>query len=289
MPANPRLHTFLFLLMALQFSGVCLYAWTPLSREVLEKIKTRNGYWNAYQGEVVLHFVTSENRQAVCEGTLTYQRLNEKMLLRCFNKAKQPLVSRGSPEESNGQLLFILKTFDENYDLYQPATRAVYSGNIFDLENSRDIESHLKPLDLYRALKFFAVPEDAFEIEDSRGKSVLASVKGNRGILSSYIHAQGQFGELMSVVAEDRQPLEQKNLMVRLPYVVMQGQELFKIAVNSMAEAVTIAAKKAKLKLSDIDYLIPHQANDRIISAVAKKLKFPKEKIFINIDRYGNM
>ncbi len=124
---------------------------------------------------------------------------------------------------------------------------------------------------------------------DGAGACVLAPVKGKRGILSHYIHAQGEFGELMSVIAQDRQPMEKKNLMLRLPYVVMQGQELFKIAVNSMAEAVKIAVKKAKLKLSDIDYLVPHQANDRIISAVAKKLNFPKEKIFINIDRYGNM
>ena len=69
----------------------------------------------------------------------------------------------------------------------------------------------------------------------------------------------------------------------------MQGKELFKIAVNSMAEAVTIAAQKAKIKLSDIDCIVPHQANDRIISAVAKKLAIPKDKIFVNIDRYGNM
>ena len=74
-----------------------------------------------------------------------------------------------------------------------------------------------------------------------------------------------------------------------LPFVVMQGQELFKIAVNSMAHAVEIAIKKAGMKLSDIDCIVPHQANDRIISAVAKKLNVPKEKIFINIDRYGNM
>ena len=47
--------------------------------------------------------------------------------------------------------------------------------------------------------------------------------------------------------------------------------------------------KKAGLKLSDIDCVVPHQANDRIISAVAKKLKIPKEKIFVNIDKYGNM
>ena len=69
----------------------------------------------------------------------------------------------------------------------------------------------------------------------------------------------------------------------------MQGKELFRIAVNSMADAVVVAAKKAGVKLSDINCIVPHQANDRIISAVARKLGLPKEKIYVNIDRYGNM
>ncbi len=124
---------------------------------------------------------------------------------------------------------------------------------------------------------------------DGAGACVLTKVKGDRGIVADYLHAQGKFGELMSVIAEEREPLDQKNNMTRLPYIVMQGQELFKVAVNSMAEAVEIAAHKAGLKISDVDCVVPHQANDRIISAVAKKLGIPKEKIFINIDKYGNM
>lgn len=124
---------------------------------------------------------------------------------------------------------------------------------------------------------------------DGAGACVLKSVAGKRGILSEYMHAQGHFGDLMMVVAHQRDPLDQKTKTINLPHIAMQGQELFKIAVNSMAEAVKIAVKKAGLKLEDIDYIVPHQANDRIISAVAKKLKCPKEKIFINIDKYGNM
>ncbi len=124
---------------------------------------------------------------------------------------------------------------------------------------------------------------------DGAGACVLAPVKGKRGIISDFIHAQGQFGELMEVKVEDREPLDQKRKIMHLPFVVMKGKELFKIAVNSMAEAAQIAVKKAHLKLSDIDCVVPHQANDRIISAVAKKLGIPKEKIFVNIDRYGNM
>jgi 3-oxoacyl-[acyl-carrier-protein] synthase III len=124
---------------------------------------------------------------------------------------------------------------------------------------------------------------------DGAGAAILAPVAGNHGILSDYLHAQGEHSGLMSVIAEDREPLKKEITTMRIPYVVMQGQELFKIAVNSMADAVEIAVKKAGMKLGDIDVVVPHQANDRIISAVAKKLNVPKEKFFINIDRYGNM
>lgn len=124
---------------------------------------------------------------------------------------------------------------------------------------------------------------------DGAGACVLAPVKGKRGILSDYMHAQGHFGDLMMVKVEDRKPLDQKTTMIKIPHISMQGKELFKVAVNSMAEAVVIAVKKAKMKLSDIDCVVPHQANDRIISAVAKKLKLPKDKIFVNIEKYGNM
>jgi len=124
---------------------------------------------------------------------------------------------------------------------------------------------------------------------DGAGACVLAPVKGKRGIISEYMNSQGRYGDLMMVMAEDRTPLDQKTKTAKLPHISMQGQELFKVAVNSMANATKIAVKKARLKLSDIDCVVPHQANDRIISAVAKKLGVPKDKIFINIDKYGNM
>ncbi len=124
---------------------------------------------------------------------------------------------------------------------------------------------------------------------DGAGACLLGSVAKDRGILSDYLHSQGEHSNLMMVVCEDRESFNLKGKPIASPYVLMQGQELFKCAVNSMADAVEIAVKKAGLKLSDIDCVVPHQANDRIISAVAKKLGVPKEKIFINIDRYGNM
>ncbi len=124
---------------------------------------------------------------------------------------------------------------------------------------------------------------------DGAGACLLGTVAGERGIIADYLHSQGEYSDLMTVISEDRESLNVKNKTMAIPYVLMQGQELFKIAVNSMADAVELAVKKAGLKLSDVDCVVPHQANDRIISAVAKKLGLPKDKIFINIHRYGNM
>ncbi|MCA9408626.1 MAG: beta-ketoacyl-ACP synthase 3, partial [Candidatus Omnitrophica bacterium] len=70
---------------------------------------------------------------------------------------------------------------------------------------------------------------------DGAGACVIKPVSGDRGIIAEYMHAQGEFGELMTVKTQERQPLDQKENMMRVPYVVMQGKELFKVAVNSMA------------------------------------------------------
>jgi 3-oxoacyl-[acyl-carrier-protein] synthase-3 len=125
---------------------------------------------------------------------------------------------------------------------------------------------------------------------DGAGACVLGPVKSG-GIVADFLQAFGEQGDLMQVVVErTRSPFNtSKTNLTKLPYVMMQGQELFKIAVNSMADAVEEVLKKAKLKKEEVDWIVPHQANDRIISAVAKKLNVPKKKIFINIDKYGNM
>jgi len=125
---------------------------------------------------------------------------------------------------------------------------------------------------------------------DGAGACVLGPVKSG-GITADFLQAFGDQGDMMQVVVEGtRSPFNPgKTTYTKLPFVVMQGQELFKVAVNSMADAVEKVLKKAKLKKENIDCIVPHQANDRIISAVAKKLNIPKEKIFINIGKYGNM
>jgi 3-oxoacyl-[acyl-carrier-protein] synthase-3 len=86
-----------------------------------------------------------------------------------------------------------------------------------------------------------------------------------------------------------RNPSSHKTIDNKMHYIKMRGNELFKLAITLMTEVAQVALKKAGLECKDIDLVIPHQANVRIIMAMAKKLGLPPEKIFLNIEKYGNI
>ncbi len=124
---------------------------------------------------------------------------------------------------------------------------------------------------------------------DGAGAAILAPV-AQGGILSDYLVSDGAGAPLMVVVPGGARTPDDKDMdAAKLPYVTMNGQELFKHAVPGMAEAVGIAAARAGLTVDDIACVVPHQANDRIIASVAKRAGIAKERFFINIDKYGNI
>jgi len=124
---------------------------------------------------------------------------------------------------------------------------------------------------------------------DGAGACVLSEVKDG-GILSTYLASDGKLGELLVMPGGgSRNPATHKTVDEKMHFVKMQGNELFKHAVKLMGEATKIALDKACLKWEDIDCVIPHQANIRILLAMAKRIGVPEEKIFMNISRYGNM
>jgi len=124
---------------------------------------------------------------------------------------------------------------------------------------------------------------------DGAGAAVLAEVKSG-GIISTYIGCDGSRLDLLNLPAGgSRMPATQETVQKGLHYLKMQGNELFKIAVRMMAEAAEIVLNQAKIKLSDVKLIIPHQANTRIIMAVAKKIGLSEERIYMNIAKYGNM
>jgi len=126
---------------------------------------------------------------------------------------------------------------------------------------------------------------------DGAGATVLRKSNGSgRGILSSVMRSDGNLAELLYRPAGGAlEPMTQSVLEAGRHMVRMEGREVFKNAVRSMSEACDVALKRAGLTIDDVDLLVPHQANIRIIEATAKYAGLPLEKVFINVDRYGNM
>jgi len=111
--------------------------------------------------------------------------------------------------------------------------------------------------------------------------AVLLEKTEDEGILGFDLGADGSYGELLSV------PSVGSNEEFPF-YVRMKGNEVFKVAVRTMVESSLKVLEKTGVRPEEISLLIPHQANVRIINAIAERLKIPKEKVFINLDKYGN-
>lgn len=109
------------------------------------------------------------------------------------------------------------------------------------------------------------------------------------GILSSLVSSDGDCWDLLYVPAGgSRRPVDREVLETGDQYIKMKGNDVFRVAVKSMESATVDAVEKAGLRPDDIDLFVPHQANHRIVEAVRKRLDFPEEKVFLNLDRYGN-
>ncbi len=124
---------------------------------------------------------------------------------------------------------------------------------------------------------------------DGAGAVVLGPATGDRGILSSHLHSDGNLWDLICVPGGgSRTPPSEKMLAEGLQYLKMKGNETFKVAVRTMEEVTREALTANRLSIDDLDLYIPHQANVRILKAVASRLGLPMDKVVMNMDRYGN-
>lgn len=124
---------------------------------------------------------------------------------------------------------------------------------------------------------------------DGAGAVVLGEVPEGYGILGVHLGSDGGGGPLLSLPAGGtRIPASEESVKNRLHYIHMEGNEVFKFAVKIMGEAAFRALEQAGMQATDVDWLIPHQANIRIIQSAAKRLKMPMEKVVVNVDRHGN-
>jgi 3-oxoacyl-[acyl-carrier-protein] synthase-3 len=125
---------------------------------------------------------------------------------------------------------------------------------------------------------------------DGAGAFVLEESSDESGMLSSYWKADGNLADLLwQPGGGTRNPITHEMIDQGLQYLVMKGNEVFKHAVKRMGEAALESLKKAGLTKDDVDYLVPHQANIRIIDATGRRLNLPPDKVFVNVDKYGNM
>ena len=124
---------------------------------------------------------------------------------------------------------------------------------------------------------------------DGAGAAILKRSKHHKGILSTYVRSDGTLGDLLCRPSGGAvRPFSTEVLDDRSSFIRMNGREVFKHAVRSMSDAAARALDGAKLTGKDIDLMIPHQANIRIIEATAKHANIPMEKVYVNVDRYGN-
>jgi len=124
---------------------------------------------------------------------------------------------------------------------------------------------------------------------DGAGAVVLAGRDERGGVLSCTMRADGSGGELLSLPGGgSRFPTSLETLTKNQHTIKMQGREVFRFATRVMADASRVVVAKAGLTLDDVALVIPHQANSRIIQTAARRLKMPDDKVYVNLDRYGN-
>lgn len=125
---------------------------------------------------------------------------------------------------------------------------------------------------------------------DGAGATVIEAcdVPGE-GLLSTHVHSDGKFWDYILVEAGgSNMEVTPENFEARRHKMTLKGKEVFKVASSTLATYAKLALSEHGLELKDVDWFIPHQANLRIIEMAARLMKFPMEKVLINIDRYAN-
>jgi 3-oxoacyl-[acyl-carrier-protein] synthase III len=126
-------------------------------------------------------------------------------------------------------------------------------------------------------------------LADAAGAAVLEASEDGSGIIDTDLYSDAQHWELLYMSGGgSRNPATAETVAQGLHYAKMRGAELFKVAVRMFVECATTLLRRHGMTADNIDLFIPHQANLRIIEAAAKRLGMPMERVFVNVDRYGN-
>lgn len=124
---------------------------------------------------------------------------------------------------------------------------------------------------------------------DGAAAAIVGEVEKGYGFLGFSIGAEGEDNMILKVPAGgSKKPNNEETIKNRENFVIMKGQDVFKFAVSTLPKVTSDALEKAKLKVNDLSMVFSHQANLRIIESAAKRMKFPLEKFYMNLSRYGN-
>ena len=125
---------------------------------------------------------------------------------------------------------------------------------------------------------------------DGAGAAIVGRVEDGSGFLSHYMGADGSGGNVLNVKAGgSRMPASMDTVEQEMHYVYMDGSEVFKFAVRIMVSAAEKALDAAGLSKEDLNYMVPHQANIRIINGAAKRMGLSTDLVYSNLEKYGNM
>jgi 3-oxoacyl-[acyl-carrier-protein] synthase-3 len=123
---------------------------------------------------------------------------------------------------------------------------------------------------------------------DGAGAAVLGPSDGKRGVIDTFMKSDGRLTHLLCMLGGGTKVPPDVAMAERMMFLRMEGREVFKYAVTAMGDAAEHILAKNNLTAADIDLLIPHQANVRIINATAKRVGMPLEKVYVNVQDYGN-
>ena len=124
---------------------------------------------------------------------------------------------------------------------------------------------------------------------DGAGAVIIGEVEEGYGILGLSLGAEGEDDMILKVPAGGtRKPNNEETIKNRENFLIMKGKEVFKFAVTVLPKVTLNALEQSKLSVNDLSMIFPHQANERIIEAASKRIEFPLEKFYMNLNRFGN-
>ncbi len=126
-------------------------------------------------------------------------------------------------------------------------------------------------------------------LADAAGAAVLEAAADGSGLIDADLSSDGQYADLLYMPGGgSRHPATHETVEARMHYAKMKGNEVFKVAVRMFVDSTSALLERHRLTVDDVKLFIPHQANLRIIEAAVKRVGLPMDRVFVNVDRYGN-